>query len=198
MSEYEEALLLPDLIIQCWLSCQNTRGRGYSHIDLQWYTVVPVHRIIFCHDTNIVYWTRYRDIYDTFWFTYASTNMGKHCLQLLVLTLLLFSPYTRRFSEKTDEKNPCWAVYSIILNMADSTNAFVIPTRLVSCTDFWAHGQDTRRHCYVTYRIVTIVSGYVSHRGKMYRRCRPPKGYGFGAVLVWNRVIDFAFLDWNT
>ena len=24
-----------------------------------------------------------------------------------------------------------------------------------------------------------------------------PKGYGFGAVLVWNRVIDFAFLVWN-
>ena len=26
--------------------------------------------------------------------------------------------------------------------------------------------------------------------------CRP-KGYGFGAVLAWNRVIDFAFLVWN-
>ena len=48
--------------------------------------------------------------------------------------------------------------------MADTTNTCVLPTRLVCCTDFWAHEQDTRR-CYVmyhiVYRIVTTVSGYV-------------------------------------
>ena len=59
----------------------------------------------FCHDTNIVYRTSYRDIYDTF--TYASTNMGKHCLQLVLTLLPLFSPYAWQFSEQTDEKNPC-------------------------------------------------------------------------------------------
>ena len=33
---------------------------------------------------------------------------------------------------------------------------------------------------------------YISYMGM----CRP-KGYCFGAVLVLNRVIDFAFLVWN-
>ena len=119
-------------------------------LGLQRYIGVPVHRDIFCHDTNIVYWTSYRDIYDTF--TYASTNMGKHCLQL-VLTLL-----------------------PLIFKMADTTNACMLPTRLVSCTDFWAHEQDTRQYpsCFVVmyrivYHIVTTVSGYISYRRKMYR-----------------------------
>ena len=30
--------------------------------------------------------------------------MGKHCLQLVLTLLLLFSPYARRFSKQTDEK----------------------------------------------------------------------------------------------
>ena len=107
-------------------------------LGLQQHTGVPVHRNIFCHDTNIVYWTSYHNTYDTF--TYASTNMEKHCLQLVLTLLLLFSPYARRFSEQTDEKNPCWAVFSIIFK-----------TRLVSCTDFRAHKQDTREcpSCFV-------------------------------------------------
>ena len=83
--------------------------------------------------------------------------MGKHCLQL-VLALLLFSPYAWRFSEQTDKKNPCWAVFSIIFKMVDTTNACMLPTRLVSCTDFWAHEQDMRRRaclscCYVSYHV---------------------------------------------
>ena len=83
----------------------NSTGKELGlRLGLQHYTGVLVRCDIFCHDMNIVYRTRYRDIYDTF--TYASTNTGKHCLQL-VLTLLLFSPYARRFSEQTDEKNPC-------------------------------------------------------------------------------------------
>ena len=80
------------------------------------------------------------------------------------------SPYARRFSEQTDKKNPCWAVFSIIFKMADTTNTCVLPTRLVSCTDFRVHEQDTRRRCYVTYHIVypivTTVSEHVSYRGK--------------------------------
>ena len=44
----------------------------YKPLGLQRYNGVPVHRDIFYHDTNIVYWTNYRVIYDTF--TYASTN----------------------------------------------------------------------------------------------------------------------------
>ena len=65
-----------------------------SLVGLQRYAGVPVHLNIFYRDTNIVYWTSYHDIYETF--THASTNMGKHCLQL-VLTLPLFSPCARGF-----------------------------------------------------------------------------------------------------
>ena len=32
--------------------------------------------------------------------------MGKHCLQLVLTLLPLFSPYAWRFSKQTDEKNP--------------------------------------------------------------------------------------------
>ena len=81
-------------------------------VGLQWYTGVPVYHDIFCHEVNIIYWTSYCDIYNTF--TYASTNMGKHCLKLLLTPLPLFSPYARQFSKQTDEKNPCWAVFSVI------------------------------------------------------------------------------------
>ena len=118
---------------------------------LQQYTSVLVHRDIFCHDTNIVYWTNYCDICNAFALYCTSTNMGNHCLQLVLTLLPLFSPYAGRFSEQTDEKNPCWAVFSVIFKMADTTNACVLPTRLVSCTDFWAHEQDTRQYpsCFV-------------------------------------------------
>ena len=47
------------------------------YVGLQRYTGVPVRRDISCHDTNIVYWTSYCDIYNTFAYAYASTNMGK-------------------------------------------------------------------------------------------------------------------------
>ena len=38
-----------------------------------------------------------------------------------------------------------------LYEMADTTNACMLPTRLVSCTDFWAHEQDTRQYpsCFV-------------------------------------------------
>ena len=99
-------------------------------LGLQRYTGVSVHRDIFCHDRNIVYWTSYRDINDTF----TSTNMGKHCLQLVLTLLLLFSPYALRFYEQTDEKNPCWAVFSIMFKMADTRNACVLPCSIsISC-----------------------------------------------------------------
>ena len=99
----------------------------------------------FWHNTNIIYWTSYRDIYDAF--TYVSTNMGKHCLQL-VLTLL-----------------------PLIFKMAHTTNTCMLPIGLVSRTDFWTHEQDTRQYpsCFdvilryhIVYRIMTTVSGYVS------------------------------------
>ena len=94
------------------------------------------------------YWTSYRNIYDTF--TYASTNMGKHCFQLVLILLPHFSPYARWLSEQADEKNPCWVVFSVIFK-----------TRFVSRTDFWAHEQQTRQYpsCFVV----------ISYRGKMYR-----------------------------
>ena len=104
-----------------------TKPRKVLNVDkvigLQRYTGVSVHRDIFCHNTNIVYRTSYHDTYDTF--THASTNMGKHRLQLVHTLFPLFSPYAQRFPEQTDEKNPCWVVLSVIFK-----------TRLVNCTDF--------------------------------------------------------------
>ena len=102
--------------------------------------------------------------------------MGKHCLQLVLTLLLLFSPYVRRFSEQTDKKNPCWAVFSVMFKMADTTNACVLPTTsktqgntllvLLLCNVSY---HVTYR---IMYRIVTTASGYVSYHRKMYR-CRP-------------------------
>ena len=125
---------------------------------------------------------------------YVSTNMGKHCLQLVLTLLPLFSPYARRFSEQTDKKNPCWAVFSIIFKMADTTNACVLPAcqlyRLLSLR---------ARHeaipflfcCYVKYRIVyhivTTVSGYVLYCRKMYH-CRPSN---FRAKIWKNNCAKF-------
>ena len=73
---------------------------------------------------------------------------------------------------ETDKKNPCWAVFSVIFKMADTTNTCVLPTGLVSCTDFWCPRARHKAFCYVTYRIVTTVSRFLSYRGKRYR-CRP-------------------------
>ena len=63
--------------------------------------------------------------------------------------------------------------------MADTTNACMLPTRLVSCTYMILLSPQARHEafcCYVTYRIVyrimTTISRYVSYCGKMYR-CRP-------------------------
>ena len=74
---------------------------------------------------------------------------------------------------KLDKKNPCWAVFSVTFKMVDTTNTYVLPTRLVSVQTSDAHEAFC---CYATYRIVyhimTTVSGYVSYRGKMYC-CRP-------------------------
>ena len=80
-----------------------------EQLGLQWYTSVLVHRDIFCHDTNIVYWTSYRDIYDTF--TYASTNMGKHCLQLVLTLLLLHGDFPNKLMRKIHAEQ-CLALYS--------------------------------------------------------------------------------------
>ena len=54
-------------------------------------------------------------------------------------------------------------MFSVIFKMADTTNAYVLPARPVSCTDFWDHEQDTRQHLLVlllcinvTYRIMYV------------------------------------------
>ena len=130
---------------------------------LQRYTGVPVDRDIFCHDTNIVYWTSYRDIYDTF--TYASTNMGKHCLQLVLTLFKLLVLMHGDFPNKLMRK-----IHAEQFKMVDTTNACVLPTRLVSCTNCRCpRAIPFLFCCYVTYRIVyrivTTISGYVSYRG---------------------------------
>ena len=124
------------------------------YIGLQQYTSVPVHCNIFCHNVNIIRILNKLSRYLQYIYC-IHLCINKHgkasCLQLVLTLLPLFSPYARQFSKQTDEKNPCWAVFSVIFKMADTTNACVLPTRLVSCTDFWAHEQDTRQYpsCFV-------------------------------------------------
>ena len=106
--------------------------------------------------------------------------MGKHCLQLVLTLLPLLSPYEQQFSKQTDEKNPCWAVFSIIFKMVDTTNACQLyrllspPARQEAIPFLFC--------CYVTYRIVyhivATVSGYISYHGKMYPS-RPTMRHNF-------------------
>ena len=112
--------------------------------------------------------------------------MGKHCLQLVLTLLPLFSPYAQRFSEQTDEKNPCWAVFSVMCYLQDGRhNKCMCASMHASMFSFNIMFVIEINHsiaipflfcCYVTYRIVyrivTNVSGCVSYRRKMYR-CRP-------------------------
>ena len=136
-------------------------------IGLQWYNSILVHHNTSCHDTNIVYWTSYCDIYDTF--TYASTNMGKHCLQL-VLTLLastFYSLCTVIFQTNWWEKSRLSRLFSVLLKMADTTNTCVLLTRLLSCTDFWAHEQDMRRQVCNTLLVLFLCN--ISYRDNCIR-----------------------------
>ena len=82
---------------------------------------------------DIVYWTSYCNIYDTF--TKASTSTGKHCLQLLLTLSFHFLVHV--------EQHLAFIYMYSIFKMADTTNTCMLPTRLVSCTYFWAHKQDT-------------------------------------------------------
>ena len=93
-----------------------------------------------------------------------------------------------QFSEQTDTKNPCGAVFSVIFKMADTTNTCVLPTRLVSCmSKTWGD----RHACFAvkcnlsypaSYRDSCIRILYVSYRGEMYR-CRPLKNE-WGILLL--------------
>ena len=132
----------------------------------------------FCHDTNIVYWT----IFTIHLHNYASTNMGKYCL-LLVLTLFPhFSPYARQFSKQTDKKNPCWAVFSIIYSRWWTQQTCVLPIvglstvqTSESTSETWGNTPLVLLLCNdygIVYGIVATVSGYVSYHGKLYC-CRP-------------------------
>ena len=144
---------------------------------------------IFCNNMNIVYWTSYLDIY----LHLHMHQQTRESSLLLVLTLFpLLSPYARRFSEQTDEKNPCWAVFvvSAILNIM--LNACVLQLGFVSCTDFWAHEEDTRRFvlCNVSYR--DIVSGIVSWKNvSLQAPIRFCKGCCFYNKGIWQWICQF-------
>ena len=66
-------------------------------------------------------------------------------LQLVLTLLLLFSPICTAIFRTNWQEKSSWAVFSIIFKMVDTRNTCVLPTRLVRCTDFWAHEQDMRR-----------------------------------------------------
>ena len=74
-----------------------------------------IHRCIgtsqdfFCLDTNIVYWTSYHDINDTF--TYASTNMGKHGTASFRFLVLLHGDFPNKLARKIHAEQ-CLALYS--------------------------------------------------------------------------------------
>ena len=78
---------------------------------------------------------------------------GKALSSISAHTLSAFWPYAWLFSKQTDEKNPCWAVFSIIFK-----------TGIVSCTDFWAHKQDTRQYSQLS------LSGHLSKADTSLRR----------------------------
>ena len=97
---------------------------------------------------------------------YIYICINKHGKALSSISAHPPSASARRFSKQTDEKNPCWAVFSITFKMAD-TNACVLPMSAAQTLSPKA------RHeaipflfcCYVTYcivyRIVTTVLGYI-------------------------------------
>ena len=95
---------------------------------------------------------------------YIYICINKHGKALSSISAHPPSTYAQRFSEQTDEKNPCLAVFSVVFKMAD-TNARVLPMSAVQTTE---PTSETRGDGHVMYRIVTTVSGYISYRGEMY------------------------------
>ena len=189
---------------QHYCKWRQTEVRSFTQslTNLSYVALVPVRpatihrctgtsRYFFGHYMIIVNWMRCRDISNRF--TYASTNMQKHCLQLVLTLLPLSSPYAQRFSEQTDKKNVCRAVFSIIFKMADTTHAcFLLGLSAVQTSEPMnkTRGNTFLFCCYVTYRIVhlivTTVSGYISYCGKMYC-CRPSRvGWGKVEFLHWD------------
>ena len=122
-------------------------------------------RDIFCHDTNIIYWTSYLNICDTF--TYASTNMGKHCL------VLMHDDFPNKLTRKFHTEQ-CLALYSRWWTQQTDACFQLGLSAVQTCESTGETWGDWA--CYVmyhiTYCIMTTVSGYVLYRGKMYH-CRP-------------------------
>ena len=127
-------------------------------VGLQRYT-----GIFFCHDTNIIYWTSYRAIFT------IHLRMPQQRMESTVFN-------AGRFFKQTDEKNPCWAVFSIIFQ--DGGNNKRMRASNKACQLYRLQSPRARHKatsvfcCYVTfhimYRIMTTVLGYVSYLGKMY------------------------------
>ena len=105
-----------------WCQCSTF----FSTTQLQACNDTPARRNIFCprqeyHILNKLSWyLRYNHI----------------CINKHGKVLSSISPYALQFSEQTHKKNPCWAVFRVIFKMADTANACMLPTRLVSCKDF--------------------------------------------------------------
>ena len=71
--------------------------------------------------------------------------MGKHCPQLVLTLLPFFSAFPNKMRRKIHAEQ-CLAL-QCVFKMVETRNvchACVLQTRLVSCTDFRAHEQDTR------------------------------------------------------
>ena len=139
-------------------------------LGLQRYTSVPVHCDIFCHNTNIVYWTSYHDIYDTF--THVCIN--KHGKALSSISVQYPSAYAWRFLNKLTRK--IHAEQRSALHSRWRTQQTYACFQL-ACQLYRLLSPQARHEaipylfcCYVThrimYRIGTTVLGYVSYCGK--------------------------------
>ena len=106
-----------------------------------------IHR---CTGTSRYSRYEYRILNKVSWYLrYIYICINKHGNALSLIGAHPPSTYARRFSIQADEKNPCWAVFSIIFKMAD-TNVYVLPFSAV-----WAHEQDKKLLllCNVSYRV---------------------------------------------
>ena len=117
---------------------------GCSCMVLLWVVGRPatIHR---CTDTSGYFLPRYE---------YCILNKLSQYLRYIYVCLnkewKALSSMQGAFSNKLMRKIHAEQCLALYFKMAETTNVCVLPTRLVSCTDFRAHEQDTRRQaCFV-------------------------------------------------
>ena len=109
----------------------NVQEQGNKDITIR---PATIHR---CTGTSRYFfpWYEYRILIKlSRYLRYIYICINKHGKALSSISAHPPSTYARRFSEQTDEKNPCLAVFSVVFKMAD-TNARVLPMSAVQTTE---------------------------------------------------------------